>query len=142
MEDDEENERRPETKYRMTRLVRTRSSEIYLVWDEDRRLGQLDLHYADDTIHGTLVLEGDISLEDEEGLISQIDDDIVHSYLPPYEREDFLVTVFRGEEISQYNDTSNGMEDDMEDMEDDMDGDDHEDEHGPDEDNGNGRRRR
>ena len=136
MEDDEENERRPETKYRMTRLVRTRSSEIYLVWDEDRRLGQLDLHYADDTIHGTLVLEGDLSLEDEEGLISQIDDDIVHSYRPAYEREDFLVTVFRGEEISQYNDTSNGM--------DDMDGDDHEhDEHGPDEDDGgNGRRHR
>lgn len=101
----------PQTKYRMTRLVRTRSSEIYLLWDDDRRIGQLDLHYADDTIHGTLLLESDLTVEEEEGLISQIDDDIVQSYLPSFDREDFLVTVFRGEEISQYNDSQTSMDD-------------------------------
>ena len=121
--DDDDEERPPQTKYKMTRLVRTQSSEIFLLWDEDRRLGQLDLHYAHDTIHGTLVLEGDLTVEEEEGLISQIDDDIVQSYLPTFDREDFLVTVFRGEEISQYNDSSNALDD----MEDDGDG-------GPDED--------
>ena len=50
------NEDRIATNFRMTRLVRTQSSEIYLIWDDDRRLGQLDLHYAHDTIHATLVL--------------------------------------------------------------------------------------
>jgi hypothetical protein len=99
------------TSYRLTRLVRTQTSEIYLIWDEDRRLGQLDLHYAHDTIHGTLILEGDLSLEQEEGLIAQIDDDIVQAYLPSFDREDFLITVFRGEEISHYTDSSGAMDD-------------------------------
>ena len=111
------------TKFRMTRLVRTQSSEIFLLWDDDRRIGQLDLHYAHDTIHGTLLLEADLTVEEEEGLISQIDDDVVQSYLPSFDREDFLVTVFRGEEISQYNDSSNAM-DDMDEEEDASDNDD------------------
>ena len=73
--------------YKMTRLVRTQTSEIYLIWEEDRRIGQLDLHYAHDTIHGTLILEADMSIEQEEGLIAQIDDDIVHAYLPSFDRK-------------------------------------------------------
>ena len=97
--------------YKMTRLVRTQTSEIYLIWEEDRRVGQLDLHYAHDTIHGTLILEADMSIEQEESLIAQIDDDIVHAYLPSFDREDFLITVFRGEEISNYTDSSRAMED-------------------------------
>lgn len=110
-----DNERIP-TKFKMTRLVRTQTSEIYLLWEEDRRVGQLDLHYAHDTIHGTLVLEADLPIEQEEGLIAQIDDDIVQAYLPSFDREDFLITVFRGEEISNYTDSSGAM-DDMDDEE-------------------------
>jgi hypothetical protein len=105
------------TNYKLTRLVRTQSSEIYLLWDDDRRLGQLDLHYAHDTIHGTLVLEVDLPIEQEEGLIAQIDDDIVQSYLPNFDREDFLITVFRGEEISNYTDTSGPMDEDLDEEE-------------------------
>lgn len=104
-------EDRTPTNFRITRLVRTQSSEIYLLWEDERRIGQLDLHYAHDTIHGTLLLETDLSLEQEEGLIAQIDDDIVQAYLPSFDREDFLVTVFRGEEISHYTDTSGAMDD-------------------------------
>jgi hypothetical protein len=91
----------------MTRLVRTQSSEIYLIWDDDRRLGQLDLHYAHDTIHATLILEADLP-------IAQIDDDVVQSYLPNFDREDFLITVYRGEEISNYTDTSGATDEDFE----------------------------
>ena len=105
------NEDRIATSFRLTRLVRTQTSEIYLIWDEDRRIGQVDIHFAHDTIHGTLLLEADLPIEQEEGLIAQIDDDIVHSYLPSFDREDFLVTVFRGEEISHYTDTSGAVED-------------------------------
>lgn len=101
-------------KYRLSRLVRTQSSEIFLVWEEDRRIGQLDLHYAHDTIHATLVLEADLPVNTEEELLAQIDEDIVSSYLPSFDREDFLVTVFRGEEISSYTDSSGAL-DDMED---------------------------
>ncbi|MDQ2799665.1 MAG: hypothetical protein M3Y13_08500 [Armatimonadota bacterium] len=104
-------------RYRLSRLLRTQSSEIFLIWEEDRRIGQLDLHYAQDarTIHATLVLEADLPVNTEEELLAQIDDDIVSSYLPSFEREDFLVTVFRGEEISNYTDSSGAL-DDMDDQ--------------------------
>lgn len=108
---------RVRTRFRMTRLVRTQTSEIYLLWEDERRIAQLDLHYAHDTIHGTLILEADLGIEQEEGLIAQIDDDIVQAYLPSFDREDFLITVFRGEEISNYTDSSGAL-DDMEDEED------------------------
>ena len=102
---------RTEGRFRLTRLVRTSSSEIYLIWEEDHRVGQLDLHYAHDTIHATLILEAVLSVASEEELRRQIDEDIVSSYLPSFDRNDFLITVFRGEEISSYTD-SPGMEDD------------------------------
>ena len=121
-------------RYRLSRLVRTQSSEVFLVWEEDRRIGQLDLHYAHTTVHATLVLEADLPVNIEEELLSQIDDDVVSSYLPSFEREDFLVTVFRGEEISTYNDSSGALDDmDDEQFEDDEDEDD--------DDGGSGRRR-
>jgi len=98
-------------RFKLTRLVKTMTSEIYLIWENERRLGQLDLHYAQDTIHATLVLEEDLTVNEEEELLRQIDEDLVTSYLPSFEREDFLVTVFRGEEISSYADSSAGLED-------------------------------
>ena len=98
---------RMDGRFRLTRLVRTNSSEIYLIWEENNRVGQLDLHYAHDTIHATLILESDLSVASEEELLTQIDEDIVSSYMPSFDRNDFLVTVFRGEEISSYTDSSN-----------------------------------
>ena len=89
-------------KYRMVRLVRTHSSEIYLVWEGNRRVGQLDVHYADTMIHGSLILEGELSAADQAELYAQLDEDIVSSYLPSFEREDFILTVFRGEEVDSF----------------------------------------
>ena len=108
-----------ENRFKLTRLVRTMSSEIYLIWEGERRVGQLDLHYAQDTIHATIIFEADMSVADEEELMAQIDDDIVSSYMPRFEREDFVAHVFRGEEISRYTDSSGAMEE----PEDDEDGD-------------------
>lgn len=117
-------------RYRLSRLVRTQSSEIFLVWDDDRRIGQLDVHYAHDTIHATLVLEADLPVNTEEELLAQIDEDVVSSYLPSFDREDFLVTVFRGEEISSYTDSSGAL-DDMDDERFDDDDDDEDVDGGP-----------
>jgi hypothetical protein len=107
-------EQRMDGRFRLTRLVRTSSSEIYLVWEENNRVGQLDLHFAIDTIHATLILEADLSVSMEEELLTQIDEDIVSSYLPSFDRNDFLVTVFRGEEISSYTDSQTIDEDEEE----------------------------
>ena len=100
-----------DARFRFTRLVRTQGSEIYLIWEEGNRVGQVDLHYAGETVHATLILEADLSVTSEEELLTQLDEDIVASYLPSFDRTDFLVTVFRGEEISSYTD-SGSMEPD------------------------------
>lgn len=88
--------------YRLTRLVRSTSSEIYLVWRDEQRIGQLDLHYADAVIHASLILEVDLSDEHAQDLYAQVDEDIVSSYAPSFDREDFIITVFRGEEILSF----------------------------------------
>lgn len=111
-----------ESRFRLSRLVRTQSSEIHLIWEGDRRVGQVDVHFAHDTIHATVVFEMDLSVTDEESLLSQIDDDIVSSYLPRFERQDFVAHVFRGEEISRYTDCSGAVDEMAEDDDDDRDG--------------------
>ena len=94
---------------RLVRVVRTAASETYLVWDGERRVGQVDIHYPgqyrDPLVHATLILEAMLSQEEEEVLIAQIDEDIVSSYLPHFDRQDFLITVYRGHEVNQYNDS-------------------------------------
>jgi len=90
-------------KFHLSRLVRTVSSEIYVIWEGEKRIGQLHLHYAHYTIYVTLMFEIALSLTEEEELLVQIDQDIVSSYLPSFEREEMLVTVFRGEEVSAFN---------------------------------------
>lgn len=97
-------------KYDLSRLVRTVSSEIYVIWEGEKRIGQIHLHYAHYTIHVTLILEMDISLTDEEEIIAQVDEDVVSSYLPSFEREEMLVTVFRGEEINSFSYSPAGLE--------------------------------
>jgi hypothetical protein len=97
--------------FRLSRLVRTLSSEIHLIWQGERRIGQADVHFAGDTIHATIVLEADLTIAEEEQLIAQIDDEIVLSYLPRFERDDFVAHVFRAEQINRYTDASGVIED-------------------------------
>lgn len=89
---------------RLVRSVRTDSSEIYIIWQESHRIGQVDLHYGWDTINATLILERDLSAEEQADLVDLIDEEIVTSYLPRFSREDFLITVFRGQELDPFSD--------------------------------------
>ena len=97
--------------FKIVRLVRTPSSEVYLIWDGDDRLGQVDLHYAEELVHATVILEEPLAREEVEELIQQLDEEVVSSYLPDFEREDFLVNVFVGEEILSYSEDEEGEED-------------------------------
>lgn len=96
--------------FRLSRNVRTVSSEIYVIWDNETRVGQLHLHYAHDTIHAAILLEVDLSVKEEEELLETIDEDIVSSYLPCFEREDLLVTLYRAEELSSFSYSSQDMD--------------------------------
>lgn len=98
------------TEFRVSRLVRTASSEIYVVWQGEARVGQVHLHYAHDTIHAAVLLEMELTVAEEEELLEVVDEDIVSSYLPSFEREDLLVTMFRAEEISSFSYASNDMD--------------------------------
>lgn len=98
------------TQFRLSRNVRTVSSEIYIIWDNDTRVGQVHLHYAHDTIHAVILLEIDLSVKEEEDLLETIDEDVVSSYLPSFEREDLLVTLYRAEELSSFSYSSNDID--------------------------------
>jgi hypothetical protein len=89
---------------RLVRVVRTQSSEVYIIWQDDVRLGQVDIHFGPDLINATLILEKDLDSEQQGDLIDLIDQDIVSSHLPQFAREDFLVTVFRGQELESFSD--------------------------------------
>ncbi|MBI2301600.1 MAG: hypothetical protein HYU66_22080 [Armatimonadetes bacterium] len=98
--------------YKLVRLVRTPSSEVYLMWQGTARMGQVDIHYADGLVHVTVILEQVLDRAGIEALIGQLDDDVISSYLPDFEREDLFVNVYTGEEILSYSD---GEDDDTDD---------------------------
>jgi hypothetical protein len=83
---------------RFERTVRTESSEIFAIYGGARRVGRIDLHYGRFEVHGTLLLE--VDLTDDE--LQQVIDQLVQTHDP--EREDFLVTVFKSEELGFYSD--------------------------------------
>lgn len=89
--------------FRLVRLLRTISSEIYVVWRGDQRVGQADIHYADNSIQTDLLLESALDEDELSDLVRQIDDDVVASYLPSFDRDQFIVTVFIGQEVDSFN---------------------------------------
>lgn len=97
--------------YRLTRVFRTTTSEVYLAWDGEDRVGQIDIHYGPDLVQATVILERDIPPEEAESLVKQVDRDVVASYLQDFERENFLVSVFRGYEVMTIQDEDLSDED-------------------------------
>ncbi len=99
------------SQFRFVRLLRTLSSEIYVIWQGEQRTGQASIHYADASVQASLFLESPLDDALRDDLLRQLDDDIVHSYLPSFERDQFIVTIFIGEEVDSFNypDTSTDL---------------------------------
>jgi predicted AlkP superfamily phosphohydrolase/phosphomutase len=87
---------------RFERQVRTDASEVFVAYGGARRIGRVDLHYARFEVHATLILEVELTDDEVQQLIDQLDEELVQTHDP--EREDFLVTVYRGEELGFYSD--------------------------------------
>ncbi len=83
-------ERKSNLDVRLVRVVRTETSEVYIVWQGDTRLGQADIHYGPDIINATLVLEKDLDSEQQAELVDHLDQDVIASHLPQFAREDLL----------------------------------------------------
>ncbi|MBI2755495.1 MAG: hypothetical protein HYX52_02180 [Chloroflexi bacterium] len=87
---------------RFDRLLRTPHSEAFLLSDGETAVGRVDLHYGSAVVHALLVLEREVLEEELQGIIARIDRDLVQTADRP--REDFLVTVYQGEERGVYSD--------------------------------------
>ena len=100
---------------RFERIVRTESSEIFAIYGGARRAGRVDIHYGRFEVHGTLLLEVDLTDDELQQVIDQIDEELVQTHDP--EREDFLVTVYKAEELGFYSDEYEGDDESPEDEE-------------------------
>src|SRR5438034_4736902 len=87
---------------RFERNVRTEASAISTIYGGARRVGRVDIHYGCFEVDGTLLLEVDLTDDELQQLIDQLDEELVQTHDP--EREDFLVTVFKSEELGFYSD--------------------------------------
>ena len=87
---------------RFERSARTETSEIFAIYGGARRIGRVDIHYGRFEVNGTLLLEVELTDDELQQLIDQLDEELVQTHDP--EREDFLVTVFKGEELGFYSD--------------------------------------
>ncbi len=63
------------------RIIRTRTSEVYGILDEDDLMvGRIDLHYADDgRINGAVTVQQEMSREEELEICRKIDVELVDS---------------------------------------------------------------
>jgi hypothetical protein len=84
------------------RQYRTPHSEGYHILAGTSRIGHLDLHYTQNSVYGTLVLETEMDEERVLDLVERIDESLVLS--AEVARDDFLVTVFQGRQIGFYSD--------------------------------------
>jgi len=102
---------------RFERTVRTESSEIFTVFGGARRIGRVDLHYGKFEVHATLLLDVELTDDELQSLIDQLDEELVQTHDP--EREDFLVTVFKAEELGFYSDEFESDDDEEDEEEED-----------------------
>jgi len=108
------------TDYRFAREARTPYSEVYAIDDGQHSLGRVDVHYTASATHATLVVHTSLSEEMLQGLLEELDEQIVSS-ADPY-REDLVVTVWRGEEVGVFADEGSLDDDDEDDEDDDQSG--------------------
>jgi hypothetical protein len=103
------------TEYQFIREARTAHSEAYAIEDGEHSLGRVDVHYTTSVAYATLAVHHSLDDEAVQALIAAIDARIVSSADP--HREDFIVTVWKGEEAGTYADDSDFAESDYEDDE-------------------------
>ena len=93
--------------YGFEREARTASSEAYIIDVEGETIGRVDLHYlASSAVHATLCVPAQFDDDDIEDLIAEIDARLVLSH--DYDRDDFVVTVWRGSPAGVYSEDSDG----------------------------------
>ena len=88
--------------YRFERECRTPHSEAYSIAKDEDLVGRVDIHFAPSVIHATLCVIESFTTEDIQDLIEVIDEELVMS--ADIYRDDFIVTVYQGQEIGVFSD--------------------------------------
>jgi len=86
--------------YRFEREARTAHSEQWVIETLEHSIGRVDIHFTSSAAHATLAVHVSVDDDEEQQLIAEIDERIVLS-ADPY-REDFIDTVWRGEEAGVF----------------------------------------
>jgi hypothetical protein len=97
--------------YQFEREARTPYSEQWAIESGDVTVGRVDIHFTSSVTFATLAVHTSVDDAAVQELIGEIDDRIVTT-ADPY-REDFVVTVWRGEQAGVF------AEDETDDDEDD-----------------------
>jgi hypothetical protein len=95
------------------RDCRTPNSESYVIIDDERPLGRIDLHYTSTIVHGTLSVVEGVTQESIGELIEAIDQELVD--VAGVNREELIIHVYQGRELGVYGDhgfqqNGNGLE--------------------------------
>lgn len=94
--------------YRFEREARTWSSEQWTIETPEHSIGRVDVHFTSSAAHATLAVHTSVDDDEVQELIAEIDERLVLSG-DPY-REDFIVTVWRGEELGVFAEEADGDE--------------------------------
>ncbi len=100
--------------YRFERVARTAHSEQWVIETADRPVGRIDLHFTNAKTYGTLVVQQYLVDDEIEELLAAIDERLVTT-ADEY-REDFVVSVWRGEALGVFAQDEGDDDDDDEEV--------------------------
>jgi hypothetical protein len=97
--------------YRFERVARTPHSEQWVIETADRPVGRIDLHFTNAKTYGIVVQQYLVD-DDIEELLAAIDERLVTT-ADEY-REDFVVSVWRGDDLGVFaEDSDDEVEDEV-----------------------------
>ncbi len=88
------------SRWRFERESRTPHSEQWTIETAEFAVGRVDLHFTSSRTFGTIALHSSVDEASIEELIAEVDERLVLTADP--ERDDFVVTVWRGESYGTF----------------------------------------
>ena len=98
------------TNLRFEREVRTPYSEAYLVMEQERQVGRVDIHFTPEMVHVAVSVDESLTQETVQQIIDTVDEDLVDAV--GINRGNFVVHIFQGRETGVLSDENEFNEED------------------------------
>jgi Ca2+-binding EF-hand superfamily protein len=95
---------------RFEREVRTPYSEAYLVMEQERQVGRVDIHFTPEMVHVAVSVDESLTQETVQQIIDTVDEDLVGAV--GINRGNFVVHIFQGRETGVLSDENEFNEED------------------------------